>query len=297
MQNEKKCGFVVLLGRPSSGKSSLLNRVVGYKTSIVSELPQTTQKRIRGIYHADDGQIIFLDTPGLHESPRVVNQFMTAQADGAIADADVLVYVIDAHRSIGAEETLIAQKVSESHIPVIVALNKHDQTPYLQQEYHTFLQHWLPQAPIISTSVVTGYGIDALLQQIFQYLPTGPALYPSDIYTDQDPAFRIAELIREQAMARVHAEVPHSIYVDIADMEQREDFLWVRAFIMVERDSQKGMLVGKGGETIRAIRLSASKGIKKLFPYPVQLDLQVKVDKDWRSNSKKLKKLFGDYMQ
>lgn len=293
IDQELRCGFVTILGRPSTGKSSLLNRVIGHKTAIVSALPQTTQKSIRGIYNEERGQIIFLDTPGLHHSPQKFNQILNMQAVNAAKESDLLLYMGDISRSPGEEEENVMRVAKASGQQILLVLNKIDLPRSYLPEYQAFLEaHW-PDKTHHQISVVTGEGIDGLKTAIFAALPVSPLLYPADVYTDQDPSFRIAEIIREQAMGRVREEVPHSIYVEIADLEHHEGRLWIRAFIMVERNTQKGMLVGKGGETIRAIRISTMKGLKKLFTSPIDLDLQVKVDHEWRKNSLRLKNLFG----
>ncbi len=287
------CGFVTILGRPSVGKSSLLNRIIGHKTAIVSSLPQTTQKSIRGIYTEKRGQIIFLDTPGLHQSQQRFNQALNMQAANAVQESDLILYMADASRAPGSEEEDAAQIAQNSGQKVLLVLNKMDQERLYLCEYELFFAARWPQSSHFPISVATGEGIEELKTAIFASLPAGPMLYPEDVYTDQDPAFRIAEIIREQAMARVHQEVPHSIYVEIADLEQHGDTLWIRAFLMVERKTQKGMLVGKEGQTIRAIRLASVRGLKKLFSSKIDLDLQVKVDHEWRKNAHRLKTLFG----
>lgn len=292
-ENNTRCGFVTILGRPSVGKSSLLNRIIGHKTAIVSALPQTTQKSIRGIYTETRGQIIFLDTPGLHQSQQRFNQALNMQAANAVQESDLILYMADASRPPGAEEEDAANMAQESAQKVLLVLNKMDQERLFLSEYQLFFQSRWPNANYFPISVVTGEGIEELKTAIFAALPASPLFYPEDVYTDQEPSFRIAEIIREQAMARVREEVPHSIYVEIADLEQHGDTLWIRAFLMVERKTQKGMLVGKEGQTIRAIRLASVKGLKKLFSSKIDLDLQVKVDHEWRKNSHRLKTLFG----
>lgn len=292
-ENHTRCGFVTILGRPSVGKSSLLNRIIGQKTAIVSTLPQTTQKNIRGIYTETRGQIIFLDTPGLHQNQQRFNQILNMQAANAVKESDLILYMADASRPPGVEEEDAAKMAQDSTQKVLLTLNKMDQKRLFLSEYQIFFRNRWPNANYFPISVATGEGIEELKTEIFATLPASPLFYPEDVYTDQEPSFRIAEIIREQAMARTREEVPHSIYVEIADLEHHGDILWIRAFLMVERKTQRGMLVGQEGRTIRAIRLASVKSLKKLFSSKIDLDLQVKVDHEWRKNSHRLKSLFG----
>ena len=287
------CGFVTIMGRPSVGKSSLLNRIIGYKTAIVSALPQTTQKSIRGIYTDYRGQIIFLDTPGLHQSEQRFNQALNMQTINAVQESDLILYISDASRQPGVEEQDAAKIALESGRKIIIALNKMDQERVFLSEYQLFFHNYWPDISYFPISVVTGEGIERLKKEIFLSLPPGPLFYPKDVYTDQEPSFRIAEIIREQAIIRVRQEVPHSLYVEIADLEKHGETLWIRAFLIVERRTQKGMLIGKEGQIIRAIRLASVKGLKKFFFSKIDLDLQVKVDHEWRKNAHRIKTLFG----
>ncbi|MGL4524708.1 MAG: GTPase Era [Spirochaetia bacterium] len=282
-----------IIGRPSTGKSSFVNRVVGHKTVIVSPLPQTTQKSIRGIYNENRGQIIFLDTPGIHQSEQRFNQSLNSQATSTIQESDLVIYMADISRMPGQEEEDIVTILGAYQKNLLLVLNKIDQERTYHSEYVLFFEKYWPGKNIHYISIVTGEGIEDLKNILFENLPEGPLLYPEDVYTDQEPSFRIAEIIREQAINRVREEVPHSIYVEIADLEMQKDFLWIRAFLMVERETQKGMLVGKKGAIIHSIKMASLKGIKKLFNSPIKLDLQVKVDKEWRKNNHRLKSLFG----
>jgi GTP-binding protein Era len=286
-------GFVALIGRPSTGKSALMNRLTGQPTSIVSSLPQTTRQRIRGIVTEENGQIIFTDTPGIHESERKFNHYMLEQAAKAIEEADVVLYLLDISRKPGLEEKLIADIVKKCNKPFVIGLNKIDKKTKHSQEYALFTQMLFPEHTIFPISAQTGDGLTALKTALFNLLPLGPKLYSDDIYTDQEPAFRISEIIRKHAMTSVKEEIPHSIYVDVADLEMKGSKLWARVFIMVERESQKGMLVGKGGLTIRNIRINSLKELATIFPYKVLLELQVKVDKEWRHNDHRLKKILA----
>jgi GTP-binding protein Era len=294
MQEQKKAAFVAVVGRPSAGKSTLVNRLCGEKVAIVSPVPQTTRNAIRGILTRNEGQLVFVDTPGRHQSERKFNKKLMELGERVIADADLILYVLDVSRKAGPEEEAIVRLLAPKASGLIVALNKTDAADagaareFLKKELPL-----LPQDNSIEVSALTGSGCDALLSLLFRMAPPGGALYPEDCYTDQDVQFRISEIIREKAVVRLRQELPHALYVEIADAEFREDRtkLWVRAFLIVERESQKGMVVGKGGAMIRDIRLAALKELNSIFDWEVELDLRVKTSRDWRRNDRLLKKL------
>jgi GTP-binding protein Era len=294
MQEQKKAAFVAVVGRPSAGKSTLVNRLCGEKVAIVSPVPQTTRNAIRGILTRSEGQLVFIDTPGRHQSERKFNKKLMELGDRAIADADLILYVLDVSRKAGPEEEAIVRLLEPESKALIVALNKTDAVD--AGAAREFLGQTLPLLPkdnSIEVSALTGSGCDALLSLLFRLAPSGEELYPGDCYTDQDVQFRISEIIREKAMVRLRQELPHALYVEVADAEFREDGtrLWVRAFLIVERESQKGMVVGKGGAMIRDIRLASLKELNSIFDWKIELDLRVKTAKDWRRNDKLLKKL------
>jgi len=293
-----KSAFVAIVGRPSAGKSTLLNAMCGHKVAIISRVPQTTRNRIRGIVNRDAGQLIFIDTPGFHESTRAFNQHMRGLIKESIRDSELLLYVVDASRAPGDEELALIDTVSRHDtLPRIVALNKVDVAkPKILDQARILLGQRLPDVPIVEISALKERGIDDLLEALFALAPEGEAVYPEDFYTDQPPEFRVSEIIREKAMEGLREELPHSIYVEVADMEVREreeggEQLWIRAFIFVERSSQQGMIVGVGGAGIKRIRQSAQKEIASLFPHRVHLDIRVKVDPKWRRNEHLLAKL------
>jgi GTP-binding protein Era len=291
-----KSAFVAIVGRPSVGKSTLLNKMCGEKVAIVSKVPQTTRNAIRGIVNRDQGQLVFVDTPGRHASEKKFNKKLMEVSERAIEEGDLVLYVLDAARAPGAEEEEIASLVTPLAAKLVVAVNKMDiqgadfncSIDFISQKVNA-----LPQARCFAVSADTGEGIEALLDALFALAPEGQPLYGEDYYTDQDVGFRITEIIREQAINRLRQELPHSLYVDIADMEfkEAENKLWVRAFIIVERESQKGMVVGAGGGMIKAIRLAALKDLKKIFDWKIDLDLRVKTGKDWRHNEHTLRKI------
>ena len=288
------CAFTAIIGRPSVGKSTLLNKMCGEKVAIVSKVPQTTRNAIRGIVNREEGQLIFVDTPGRHSSEKKMNKKLMEVSTRALTESDLVLYVLDAVRAPGAEEEEIAALLAPLAEKTVIAVNKMDANGADFNRAKEFLAQRMPSLAserIFAVSAETGSGIDDLLRALFALAHEGQPLYGDEYYTDQDTGFRIAEIIREQAINRLRQELPHSLYVDIADMEFKDEKLWVRSFIIVERESQKGMVVGKGGEMIKAIRLAALKELKKIFDWKIDLDLRVKTGKDWRHNDHTLRKI------
>jgi len=289
-----KCAFTAIIGRPSVGKSTLLNKMCGQKVAIVSKVPQTTRNAIKGIVNRKEGQLIFVDTPGRHTSEKKMNKKLMEVSARALTDSDLVLYVLDALRAPGQEEEEITALLAPLSEKIIIAVNKMDAQGAEFNRAKEFLALRLPSVAserIFPISAETGAGIDELLRALFALAPEGQPLYGDEYYTDQETGFRIAEIIREQAINRLRQELPHSLYIEIADMEFKDEKLWVRAFIIVERESQKGMVVGKGGEMIKAIRLASLKELKNIFDWKIDLDLRVKTGKDWRHNDHTLKKI------
>ena len=310
MESNSKAGkaaFVALAGRPSVGKSSLVNLICGAKVAIVSAVPQTTRNAVRGILTRPSGQLVFVDTPGRHASEKKLNKKLMDVADRALEDTDLILYVLDAGRFPGPEEEAVAEKLRPYQGRALAAINKTDASSADPKKFHAFLDSSLPDIPPSRRFEISCHkkeGIEALLSCLFEMAPSGEPLYPEEYYTDQDINFRIAEIIREKAINRLREELPHSIYVDVADVELRDAAppgnagsqkkrLWVRAFIITERESQKGMVVGRGGEMIKAIGQAARKELNSIFEWKVDLDLRVKTGKDWRHNDRILKKITG----
>jgi GTP-binding protein Era len=288
-----KSALIALLGRPSSGKSSILNAVCGHKIAIVAASPQTTRNTVRGILTEDRGQLVFLDTPGFHISGKKLNRYLRRLAEHTVEESDLILYVVDTQRKIGDEEEALMRLVAESGKPAVVALNKTDLgTRKIEYIGKSFAQN-LPEAAVYPVSARTGFGIGDLKTGLFLHSPQGEAMYPEEYYTDQDPEFRISEIIREQVVQRVREELPHAVYVEIQDSEISEDSstLWVRAFVFVERESQKGIIVGKGGEMIKKIRVESESQLAELFPYRVKLDLRVKTAPQWHKDDILLRRL------
>ncbi|MDR1420166.1 MAG: GTPase Era [Treponema sp.] len=298
--NQKKAAFVAVVGRPSVGKSTLVNRICGGKVAIVSPVPQTTRRAVRGIFNSDEGQLVFVDTPGRHASEKKFNRRLMEVSDRSIAESDLVLYMLDASRPPGSEEDAVAgllQGLPESGGKLAAAVNKIDAPGADTGKAQAFLAEKLPRLEperIFAVSALKNEGIPALLSCLFSMAAPGEPFYPEDIYTDQDVRFRVAEIVREKAMLRLREELPHSVYVDVADAELRDGGkrLWVRAFIMVERESQKGMVIGKGGELVRAIRIAAEKDLARIFEWKIDLDIRVKTSRDWRHSDAVLKRIF-----
>jgi GTP-binding protein Era len=289
----RRSGFVSIVGRPSSGKSTLLNALCGHKISIVSPVPQTTRNKIRGILTDGRGQIVFLDTPGFHTSERTFNLRMRDLVTESLEEVEAVLYVTDATREAGPEESELVELLGGISVPVVCAVNKVDDSRARPDDVAGFVAAHLLNAGIHRVSAVAGTGLEELTSALFGHLEEGELYYPEEFYTDQDPGLRIAEVILEKAIAELKQEIPHALFVDIADMEMREaeQELWVRAFVTVERDSQKGIVIGRGGERIRRVRIDAEAELAEIFPYRVSLDLRVKVQPKWRTNESVLNRL------
>lgn len=285
--SETKTAVVAIIGRPSAGKSTFLNTASGEPVSIVSPIPQTTRNAIRGIVNTSLGQLVFIDTPGYHESEKKLNLKLKTITEEQLAEAECILYIIDSTRETGSEEELTANLVKAHSEKTVVAINKTDEKVSRPQTIRSFLEKVLPQIPaerIFEISAKNDTGINEVLKALYNLAPVAPKLYPEEFYTDQEVGFRIAEVIRGQAINRLEQEIPHAVYVSIADMEMRKDGreLWVRAFLCVERESQKGIVIGKGASMIKTIRIESIKALRRIFDYRIDLDLQVKVDKNWR---------------
>ena len=296
-----KSAFISIIGRPSAGKSTLLNKICGEKVSIVSPVPQTTRNKIRGIITEEAGQLIFIDTPGYHNSDKKFNNYLKELAGSALEEADAVLYVLDTTREPGKEEFDIIELIKPVAGKTLVLLNKTDLPESNSKRAAEFIQQTIPEildsGSVFPISAEKGSGIKAVIERLFETAPEGEAMYPEDYYTDQQPEFRVMETVREKAIMLSKQELPHSIYVEIADMEMKYkdngdiNKLWVRAFLVAERESQKGILVGRGGKNIKQIRTEAEKELNAIFPYKVHLDLRVKVNPKWRRKDAVLKKM------
>ncbi|EMB42914.1 GTPase Era [Treponema denticola] len=289
-------GVVTIIGRPSAGKSTFLNTASGEKVSIVSSIPQTTRNAIRGIVNTTKGQIVFIDTPGYHKSEKKLNLKLQEIAKTRLEEGDAVLYLIDLSREFGEEEKNICSLLIPLQNKTVIGLNKADlasaKTELVKKELLSLLPD-IPQERIFEISALKDKGINEILSLLIELLPEGEALYPEDIYTDQDVVFRITEIIREQAILHTREEIPHALYAGVEDAEMRKNGkeLWVRAFLYVEKESQKAMLIGKGAAVIKSIRIKSMAELRKIFPYKVQLDLQVRVNKNWRQKDNIIKKI------
>jgi len=287
-----KSAFVAIIGRPSAGKSTLLNALCGAKVSIVSPIPQTTRNAIRGIVTRPQGQLIFVDTPGYHISEKKLNLKLRELVLQSLSDVDLILYVIDATREPGKEEDAIIQLLSGRSGRVVIAINKIDHPEARPLFVEEFVIPRLPNAKRISISAAQKTNLDALLDELFLLAPEGPLWYPEEIYTDQEPVFRIGEIIREKAMLHTHDELPHAIAIEYRESSKRADgVLFARFDILVERDSQKAIVIGRQGSVIKRIREEAEADLKELFDYPIKLQLQVSVDPDWRKSDSTLSRM------
>jgi GTP-binding protein Era len=292
----EKTALVAILGRPSAGKSTFINTACQEPVSIVSPIPQTTRNAIRGIVNTSLGQLVFVDTPGYHDSEKKLNLRLKSVTEETLEGSDCILYVIDTTREPGEEEKMNATLASKYVEHLVVALNKIDANDSKVKKSREFVKLYLPGLPeerILEMSAKNDTGINEVLRALYSVSPVAPALYTEDVYTDQDIAFRISEIVRGEAINRLQQELPHCLYVSVADLEQRGNNgkIWVRAFICVERDSQKGMVIGKGAGMIKQIRMASIKKIHEVFPFKVDLDLQVKVDKNWRQHDNTITKL------
>lgn len=287
-----RVGTIGVIGRPSTGKSSLINRVCGHKVSIVSPIPQTTRTRIRGIVTKKSGQLIFLDTPGLQQSQKKINRRLRKVTLSVATDVEILLIVLDASRSFGEEDHAVIEATMGFSGPRVVAYNKIDLSGGKTND--STLTKKLNENGLYdfySISALTGMGTDRLVEKLLSLSPLGELLYPADMYTDQSPEFRVAEIVRETAFENTFEEVPHSLFIEVIDLERHSSVLWARVTIWVERSSQVGIVVGRRGVVITKIRQKSEAQLVNVFGCPVSLNLRVKVKKKWRSDDSLLQKL------
>ena len=293
-----KSATVSVIGRPSAGKSTMVNTICEMKVSITSPIPQTTRNKIRGIYTDQRGQLVFIDTPGYHLSEKTINRKMQEVTVSALSESDIILYIIDGKREPKKEEETLSSLIKEAEVPLVCAINKKDIiTKEEEENVRFFLKNRFPSAPVLLTSSKDDDGIDELLIELFRLAPEGELMYDESSYTDQNLEFRISEIIREKTINMLSDELPHTIFVEVSDLEydEEEKKVWVRAFINTERDGQKGIIVGKGGENIKKIRQESFKDIRKIFPdSKLELDLRVKAVAKWRNNQAVLDRIFRE---
>ena len=289
-----KSGFAGIVGRPNVGKSTLLNNLMHRKLAIISEKPQTTRNKIRCVFTRDDTQIIFVDTPGFHKPKDALGERLNRSVRETFSEVDVIVFLLDGTQTIGKGDLFIAGELAQLDTPVVAALNKIDRLDADQVEAQIAVAGKLGEfVDVIPISAKTGENVHALIERIVELLPEGPKYYPDDMVTDQPASFIVAELIREKVLQLTREEVPHSVAVVVEEMEKRpdQDLVDIRAVIFVERDSQKGIIIGKGGKMIKDIGTRARQEIEPLLGERVFLDLQVKVEKDWSRRPEIIKRM------
>ncbi|MCF6092820.1 GTPase Era [Microaerobacter geothermalis] len=284
-KNEYKSGFVTIIGRPNVGKSTLLNQIIGQKIAIMSDKPQTTRNKIQAVYTTEVGQVVFIDTPGIHKPKNKLGDFMVHLALRTLMEVDLVLFLTDVTQKLGPGDRYIIEQLNHIKTPVFLVVNKIDQVhpddllPYID-EYRSLFSF----KEIIPISALQGNNVTTLLQQILYMLPEGPQYYPADQITDHPEQFIITELIREKVLHLTREEIPHSIAVVIEEMDERENnTIYVRAVIYTERDSQKGILIGKKGSMLKEIGKQAREDIENLLGSKIFLDLWVKVKRDWRN--------------
>jgi GTPase len=299
-----RSGFIALAGRPNVGKSTLLNRVVGEQVAIATHRPQTTRTRLRGIVHRPKAQLVFVDTPGIHQRDQAINEYMLAEARSALGEVDLVVLIVEAdgrgRRPEGDEEDRLAlESVRSSASRALLAVNKIDRLDHKERLLPVLKAYGELDLfeSIIPISALKGDGVEDLLQAIESRLPEGPQYFPEDMITDQPERVLVAEFIREQAILRLGDEIPYSLAVEVESFEDlpgRQQFVGIAAVIYVERESQKGMVIGKGGSMLREIGKAARRNIERLLACRLHLDLRVKVAKGWSHSKGGLRRLGYD---
>jgi GTPase len=288
----RRAGFVAILGRPNAGKSTLLNRLVGQKIAIVTAKPQTTRNRIQGIVTRPEGQIVFIDTPGLHEAETALGRQMMQEVAAALEGIDVLLLMVDASRALPQADELLLERAKRFRGKTILALNKVDRVPKpkLLPLIDAF-QKAFPFSAIVPISAIKGSGCDELLGEILRLLPEGEPYFPEDQVTDQPERFLAAEIVREKAIQVMYHEVPYALAVFVEKFEESPRLLRIEATMNVERDTQKKILIGHKGEMLKKIGTEARKELEEIFRVKVYLGLFVKVAPDWRENPQKVREL------
>jgi GTPase len=289
-----RSGFVALAGRPNTGKSTLVNQIVGGKVAIVSDKPQTTRREIRGVATGDEWQLVLVDLPGVQRPRDALTERMQRQVERTLADADAALFVLNGEQEIGPGDRFIADALKRSGVPTVTVLNKVDRldTPRTVRALSAAADLDV-QGELFPISAISGAGVGPVVEELVSLVPEGPFLYPPDETSDQSLELQLAELVREQVLLRTREEVPHSVEVEIDEIEERENdgLMLVRARVWAETESQKGILVGSGGRMVRAVGTAARKEIERLLDRHVHLDLTVRVRKGWRRDEGLLDRL------
>lgn len=285
MKADYKSGFVTLIGRPNVGKSTLMNYLIGQKIAITSNKPQTTRNRIQTVLTTEQGQVVFVDTPGIHKAKNKLGEYMVNVAERTLNEVDVVLWLVEPSTFIGAGEKHIAEQLKRVKTPVILVINKVDMVK--KDEVFAFIdayQKIYDFAAIVPVSAKSGENTEELLKVLFQYLPYGPQFYDEDTVTDQPQRQIVAEIIREKALHALNEEIPHGIAVSIEKMQFKRKIVEIEATIICERDSHKGIIIGKQGSMLKKIGTNARYEIEKMLEMQVNLKLWVKVKKDWRDS-------------
>ena len=292
-KNNFKSGFVLILGAPNAGKSTLLNRLLGEKISITSRKPQTTRNKILGVFQNNAAQIVFLDTPGVHAARDLFNKRIVEVAISSISDADVVLFIIDVNKPDPVSENILLKTLSVSNKPAVLAINKIDRKK--SQEIQTIVEQWKSAysfETIVPISAKFGSGIENLVDALVRILPMGPPFFPEDTLTDMPMRFIVSEIIREKVFRLTGEEIPYAIAVTVEKFEEKENLSVIYATIHVEKNSQKGIIIGNKGQMLKKIGQDARKDMEKLSGHPIFLNLFVRVQKNWSKDTKALKK-FG----
>lgn len=286
-----KSGFTAIIGRPNVGKSTLLNCILGQKIVIATDKAQTTRKRIKGIYTTEKGQIVFIDTPGVHKPLNKLGEFLLDEAKIAVPDADLILFLVDGSVPAGKGDKWIAQNILQTNIPVIIVMNKVDKVKKLGKIEENLLSYKMlfeKNYPVVKISAKTGRNIDTLIKNIYKELPEGDYLYPEDIVTEETMRDVTEEIIREKILLNTSDEIPHSVAVKVENYFEQEEIDKIYATIFCEQKSQKGILIGKGGSLLKKIGTEARLELEKITEKKVFLSLEVKVEKDWRKKQNAL---------
>ena len=286
-----KSGFVAIIGRPNVGKSTLLNEILGQKIVITTDKAQTTRKRIKGILTSAEGQIVFVDTPGVHKPLNKLGEFLLDEAKVAVPDADLILFLVDETEPAGKGDKWIAQNILQTNIPIIIGLNKVDKIKKqgkIEQNLLTYKTLFEKNYPTVKISAKTGRNMDTLIKNLFKYLPEGDLLYPEDVVTEETMRDVTEEIIREKILLNTSDEIPHSVAVKVENYFENDDIDKIYATIFCEQKSQKGILIGKGGSLLKKIGTEARLELEKIVEKKVFLSLEVKVEKDWRKKQKSL---------
>lgn len=287
-----KSGFTAIIGRPNVGKSTLLNQILGQKIVIATDKAQTTRKRIKGIYTTDEGQIVFIDTPGVHKPLNKLGEFLLDEAKIAVPDADLILFLVDGSEPAGKGDKWIAQNILQTEIPVIIVMNKVDKIKNMGKVEENLISYktlFEKNYPVVRVSAKTGRNIDTLIKNIYKNLPEGELLYPEDVVTEETMRDVTEEVIREKILINTSDEIPHSVAVKIESYNESDDIDRIYAAIFCETKSQKGILIGKGGSLLKKIGTEARLELEKIVEKKVFLGLEVKVEKDWRKKENSLK--------